>query len=383
MRKKKPSLEFELILACTETGINNSAGLRIRALLNNPINWSEVIKIAGRQEILPFLYYSLSKLGLQNIIPLKISSLMQNCYHGNLGRNIRLEKEFSLILELADREGVRIIPFKGFSLVHTVYENLGQRAMDDIDILIQENTLQKICCVLKECGYREIHGQEYKSSWQGNLDEIVFIKELSIKQFVSIDVHSELVPRRPYKINLPCLWQKMQEKSIGGQRVFHLSSEDTFLSLALHIRRHARRLTLKFIIDIAELLNKNSGELNWQYIKQSAMDNHILTAVYFALYASQEILNVSIPEKDFDAFYPGIIKRAWLRILINRGNFLNLNRRRGILLRLLLFDSIWDLPIYLLRVSLRERLLGRISVRWPKKIANKMIVTEIREKTKK
>lgn len=379
MLKRTLPEEHQLIIFCTRLNLQGPEHQEIKALLlsNNKLNWDKIISLARIQEITPFLFYHLNRLNLKDLIPQYIWIIMKSYYYLNLKKNTAFEKEFSLLLEAANRQGIDIIPFKGLALLQTLYhKNYSLREMVDIDFLVKTDKLPKIKSILVNLGYQiNLCEKDVKTKQETKI--VAVLLNNSLKNFpLFIEAHSALTPCRPYKVELPLLWQRAKDLSLYQQRCLLLSNEDTFLSLALHLRRHTRRLTLKFIVDISELLNTNVDNLDWNYIKDSAKNNRILATVYFALYISKELLNARIAPGVIAEFQPHIIKRALLYLCLNKYNFLSLRKIQGAFLRLLLFDRLSDLLFYLWRVSLLEQ--TKI-----KEYLNKIIPTNINEQIRK
>lgn len=218
LRREIPN-EYKLILLITRLEINNSIDQEIRKLLNNLINWNEIIKVSNHQQILPFLYYNIGKLNLQNFIPQDIFAEMKNCYYANLNRNIILEKEISLILELTNRKGINIIPLKGFDLLQTLYHNPSLRIMADVDILIKQNQFQEIKRILNQLGYHQNPEENIAEEYYHKiLHETTFSKTLSPNQFLAIDIHRTIIPPRPYRLDLPASGKEPKKKPFTAKK---------------------------------------------------------------------------------------------------------------------------------------------------------------------
>ena len=322
----------------------------IKKLILDHIDWDFVIKTSIPHNILPFLYYNINKLAFQNLIPADIFLNMKNYYYSNLKRNVLIEKEIYPLLKTMNSRDIAIIPFKGFALIQTLYHDPALRIMADIDILIKKQDLEKVRTIFMESGY--IEGQGHN---EPNVN--VFLKQSLSNMPIIIEIHDAIVPPRPYRLNLPDLWNRAQEKIAYNEKISCLSQEDTFLSLALHLRRHTRRLILKFIVDMAELLNKEGEKLDWHYIIESAKNNHIVNTVYCSIYLAKELLDASVPIDILNNLKPHFIKNALLHYTINKYNFFNLKTWQGTLLRFMLFDNILDFMSYLWRVCLIERFI--------------------------
>lgn len=380
MNKKKISAEHRLILLCARIKVDSSTQKEIEQLLNNPINWAEVIETSNRHTILPLIYYNLNKIEPKASIPPDTLFILKNSYYSNIDRNTKLWKEFSSTLKSINDAGLKVILLRGIIFIEELYHNLGLRAMTDIDILIKENEIAKVKTVLLQSDYTESSEGFPEKYYKRYQTEYVFTKKISSNQFLCLEIHKALVPPRPYKIILPCLWKKAQEKTLYSQRVSFLSWEDTFFSLVLHLRRHSRRSSLKYIVDIAELLNTNGNELDWPYIVKSAKDNHIITSIYFSLYIAKELLQATISSKILKEFRPNIIKSVLIHFTINKYNFFALKKWQGTFLRFLLFDSHIDFLLYLWRVSFLERFVARQNFKKTKRSVIKSTLIDTNEK---
>ena len=359
MFKKTMPAEIEIILLCVNLEISIPTEKKIKNLLSHPLDWNEIINTSNRHQVLPFLYYNLNKLNLLNLIPKNIIGLMKNCYYLNLERNLIIEKEIHSFLEAASRQEVNVIPLRGFSLIQTLYPNPALRIMVDVDILAKSKDFEKVRNILIQLNYKENLEATIEHPATEPDSIIVFTKMLSPKLSLPIELHHSLAPARPYAINLPYLWEKTQQITFNKLSLTCLSEEDTFLSLALHLRRHTRRITLKMVIDIAELLNANMSKLDWLYIIKLAKDNRIISTVYFSLYIIKELFDATVPSKIFNEFRPNIIKIALIHFCINKSNFFLLKKWQGAFLRLLLCDKPIDFLLYLWRVSFLERFVTK------------------------
>jgi len=358
MLKRNLSKECEIILLCTRLELNNIIQQKIKGYLSGTVDWNKIIQISNQHQILPFLYYNLEKLNIQDNLPQDIFTKIKNCYYANLHRNIALEREFSFILKATNQQNISFIPFKGLALSQTLYHNPALRPMIDVDILIKKNDFAKIKKILIQLGYCACDNEKADDEHHlKDKHEIAFSKILPSNLSLNADIHYAFAAPRPYRVNLPLLWRRIQEKSINNQTISYLSWEDTLLSLVFHLRIHTRKISLKFIVDLAELLNKYANTLDWPYIEESAKDNRITTVLYFSLYLAGALLNASVPPYILRKFYPHSIKRKLLHLTLNKDNFFTLNKYRGTFLRFLFFDTARDFFLYLWRVSFLERFI--------------------------
>lgn len=337
--------EEELIFLCSSVRVGHVKKKRIKGLLEGPINWNTVLDLSIRHGVVALLYNNLNSNLFLNYLPADILKILRDLYQTNLMRNIAFCRELINILDLSRHESVNILPFKGIALAELVYQNPGLRIFQDVDILVREEELARVKAMLLEGGYVQI-----KQSHNH-----LFIKRISKDLSFPLEIHTAFVPARPYKIKIPQIWERAQAGSVLGRKIDYLSKEDTFLSQALHLRRHTRALLLKFVCDIAELMDLYKDSLDWRYINNIAEINRIKNSVYFCLYIAREILGLDTLEGIANIYKPHWLIRKCMYLCINKRNFFRPFPGQGYILRILLFDSFLDLLIYILRAAFKEK----------------------------
>lgn len=349
------SNEVNLIYSTSRLSSSASGQERIKALLAHPLDWDYLITLADRHKVTPLLYFNLKDLDAEKRIPPWTMTKIEQRFFSNCARNIVVEQEIASILQETGRSGIEVIALKGFALMEEIYRNPGLRIMCDVDILVKKEQLFATADILLAHGFQCDQGPLSGLSLAQYENELSFSKAIPGKEVLNIDLHWMLIPERPYALWLPYLWDRSTTFKLQGQEVRCLSKEDTLLSLALHLRRHLRNLTLGAIVDIAELLNQQANPLDWGYLKSSAKRNHSAASVYLALYLAKSLLGATVLDNALNEFRPDPLKRTLLARLINKNNFFVLTRKKATFLRLLLFENLFDFLVYLWRVSLFKR----------------------------
>jgi len=346
--------EDKLIFGCCKINLDDLGRARITKLIHAPLDWGVIREKSQRHKVSPFLYYNLSAMTQENSVPQEIMKSLKESYMGGLYKNTVMEKAAIPFFKAASAHNLGFIIIKGFALTHLLYRDAGLRPMCDIDILIKENERNKLAQILEKEGYEgDFSGLKGQNRF---IDQLIFAKDTVLGRFM-LDVHWTFFSSRPYKINLPSAWERLQLINIDGQRAPCLSLEDTLLVLVLHARRHTRNLGLNQIVDIAELIKQHALELDWEYINKESGRNHFLMPLYFCLYLAQELLEAKIPETFMKRLQPNIVKRWLIMRLINKANFLKRTVGEGRLIRFLLFDRLVDFLVYLWRVVFLEKFI--------------------------
>ena len=97
--------------------------------------WQQVIRAAETLGVAPLLLGHADKLGLN--LSDEIRRHLNRILQAHTARNLRLLHEFSLLARALNGRGIAFMPVKGVHLCTSLYENIGERAIWDIDLLVQ------------------------------------------------------------------------------------------------------------------------------------------------------------------------------------------------------------------------------------------------------
>ncbi len=347
--------EHECILRCCKFSPSGEDIERIKEIPFFSFNWSSVIWELGRQQVLPLVYFNLNRIIQDKKLDFTLPAVLKNKYYSTAAVNMKLWQEYRSINELCIQRKIRIVGLRGIIFSYTLYPVNALRNLRDIDILVQEKDIFSIRDILILNGYRHVPSPGFFAYDIKNECGTNFVKNCGAINII-LNVHWSLASRRPYSLFLPELWGRVKEIKIDNVVVSVLSAEDNVLSLALHLRRHCRSLCLKYIFDIKEVIEKEK-DIDWDYIYKYSRINHIRNTVYFSLYMCRTLFNTMNIENQVIRFNPGALRKKLIRLIINKENYFYHNSFKGIMLRLLLFDRVIDIVVYLFRVSFIERLV--------------------------
>tara|TARA_B100002052_G_scaffold217900_1_gene199878 strand:- start:5964 stop:6992 length:1029 start_codon:yes stop_codon:yes gene_type:complete len=117
------------------------------------LNFEKLIKIASSHLILPSLYVKLKEKNYLQFIPNELNIFLKKIYSINHSRNKELIAEIKEISELFRTNKISHVFLKGSSLVSEVFEEIGERMVGDIDILVKEIDFESSINLLKSIGY--------------------------------------------------------------------------------------------------------------------------------------------------------------------------------------------------------------------------------------
>ncbi|MGD0006874.1 MAG: nucleotidyltransferase family protein [Anaerolineaceae bacterium] len=230
------------------------------------------------------------------------------------GRNLVLFNELSKVLRVFQDHEIPVIVLKGAALANSVYESIGERPMDDVDLLIHYEDRLKILSILEAAGYRvEPQLQEKFHPFNPHYrSETNFWS----KRGVLFDLHWELTcnewMRKFIHLDTNTFWRSAQPLDINGVRTQQLSPSDTLLHVCLHLMNEAY-FHLKAYQDIAKLIN-HYKLFPWDEFVERVVSARMRTSCYIAIDISRKEFVFDIP-----AFVLSRLKPAgWKNWLIHR-----------------------------------------------------------------
>ncbi|OHX39628.1 nucleotidyltransferase family protein, partial [Cytobacillus oceanisediminis] len=211
------------------------------------------------------------------------------------------------VIDVFNKENIDYVIIKGISLGLDLYENIGMRWFNDVDILLKHDDIKKALSLLKSIGYVQGEYNFIKSSIElANRKDIISSPLLSHEVFPlvkhlpnsNINFHEVdlqfsldlLTNNRTDELVNDFLIRKITLKE--HEEIKTLSPEDHLLFLCIHFYKEAiyleevmnhKDFVLYKILDIYRLLLKYEKTLNWNRILLVAEEHNLNRVLLFAL----------------------------------------------------------------------------------------------------
>jgi hypothetical protein len=118
------------------------------------IPWEEFVWTGSSHFVLPALFTAFERNGLLPFLPADLEEHLRHIHSLNFSRNGQILDQCREINSLLKPTGIEPVFLKGAGfLLSGLYHNMGDRIMEDIDILIAESDLEKAVRCLSEHGY--------------------------------------------------------------------------------------------------------------------------------------------------------------------------------------------------------------------------------------
>ena len=181
--------------------------------------------------------------------PIEIESelveTLNKYYFTILKRNFHIQSFLEKLDKALSGTDIKCILWKGASLIQEVYPEIALRPMEDIDILISNNDLEKFKDILMGMGYKS--KPEYPLTWQYN--EIIIDLHTDV-------VHGDRISGRLIAIKITTDKLAIEAIPISGfNSLVTLSPHDHLICMAVHALKHGFNMDI-WLADAFYLIDK-------------------------------------------------------------------------------------------------------------------------------
>jgi len=274
---------------------DNSLKNTISNLTSN--DWEEIIKIANKQQVVPSIWINLNKKNLIELINDKqLLNYTKEIYELNSFRNKNILKQVSEICEIFVQENIETILLKGVSaLARKHYDNIGERVMLDIDILVDKDNIFKAINLLKTQGYKEISENKLSYDWHH------YNRLYHPNKMASVELHRHpLSDNRffPYKLDKTTHLTKC--KTIKNTYILKPEYELIHSFLHTQISHYYHR---RYILPLRHMHHFSTMLKHYKNIDYTLINNYIKSQNLTTIWNEYIYLNNKLFKIDIDKFY--------------------------------------------------------------------------------
>jgi hypothetical protein len=289
----KISNENKLLFFCSKLLSGTSSNEEIIPLLQNTLDWQNVVKKAKRYSIGSAIYCILSKHPNNNLIQKKYLLQLKEDYLETLGRNTIVVNEVKVLLKILKQANIDVVLLKGAALLASVYPGLAYRFMSDIDVLVRESDLVKSQENLLAHGYiQNVPTYNLKKNKHHHLPAF-----WNPAKNIRIEIHWTLGNTdQGVNIDINEVWSRIQESKIEGLETLILSPEDMILHQCFHLFFNFVNIVIyKTLYDIVAIIQCYGDSIDWNLIADCCEKYHLETPVYAILFLIKDQLAMNVP----------------------------------------------------------------------------------------
>lgn len=280
------------------------------------LSWEELVDEAELQGIAPLVFKHLTASGYKLPLHAKrpLHSLSLRHKHSNAIRN---EIVADLLVSLRS-EGLDCLLLKGIYLSNSVYEEMGDRPMRDIDILVDETHAEDVRKLLLDSGFdNRTHPEidedhHHLNPLVKNVDGVT----------MSIEVHRHLLPKQlqERRWTYTSLNTTAMRFIVGGEGAFTLDLENTLHYLYLHgfcLPLTYEPFRLIHVADLVSLVELEYQKIDWAKLKTVFPEVYgILSRLHFLTPYHPKVVNTLPLNLGNIPSHAGIAYSGWpLRLL--------------------------------------------------------------------
>ena len=345
----------QLLINCLKRGKPDGDEKSLNSI--SPERWSTLLKLAALQRVRPLLWHRIQEKELVHMVPVEVADALRKSALRNTAKNLRLYGELRQLLAVLQSERIDLILLKGIYLATAVYEQIGLREMNDIDVLARSSDLPRIVEIMAKLGHIPHQPIFIDVTLQANQH----LPRMEKKGLATFELHWNLVePGASYSIDIEGLWKDAVPVQVFGFNALAFSSEDLLLHLCVHASHHHQfGFGLTPFCDIAETIHRFDSDINWQIVVEKAIARKWQRGVYLTLRLAKEMIEADVPALVLEKLQPENCTRTLIETA--RSQVFACQSVSSSLAELLESGSLWaKLRIFLQRVFLSRTAIAAL-----------------------
>ncbi len=306
---------FRFLCGCLSAAISGNLEDEHAQMARSPaFSWNQFVDLATDQLVAPAVAYHFDLHGLDAVVPELIARYFRAMLRLNRSRNTQLRKEaMDIAVALNEIDVVPLFLKGGAGLLSGLYVDPAIRIMSDLDILVPFNRGDDCVRRLVALGYvLSLVEPHPRTHCFGSLSRTSSIAQIDLHREALAYPHEELLPARD-------VLSHAVEHRQGGAAFTVPSATHQII----HNIGHAQlvdhgysygHLPLRSLHDLAHLLLRGEGHIDWREIENRFAATQNRTALDFHCLAVRELLEAA----PCISYQPGLSTRFLLR----RGRFM-------------------------------------------------------------
>lgn len=252
-------------------------------------DWDRVIADAEQHRVLPILY-RLMITWPESRCRIPHDRLKARLVH-HTARAMFLCEELSELLRLFQRHAVACMPLRGPALGEWLYGDGTARPIEDLDLLVRRQDLDRITGILVGLGYDAIDCRPgFARSFYYTLE---FVRD---DPALVVEPHWTIAyPPFADQVDMEAVWARSMIGHVCGVDSRLLASTDLLLHLSWHLLHWQERAPLLWFYDLDRLIRKDGVELDWAEVATVAAQSGQEILVAEALRALTILFDTPVP----------------------------------------------------------------------------------------
>jgi hypothetical protein len=290
------------LLLLAATGADGDAAFR--ALMDERIEWADVIALAQRDRANAALWARVRAAGAERVPPEPCERLRRLAMVAAF-RQGRLEARLAGALDALAAEGIPVLLLKGAALAAGVYGSFAERPMADLDLMVPADRAAAAHRRLRADGWVPADGAE------GALDALYAAHHHLAPLLdaegsgVVLEVHVQpLPPGHPFAFGAAEMWRDAVPVRVGGRAALAPSAPHQLLHLCLHFAwAHALRSgAWRTLRDVRTLAAQAPPD--WAAFAALARETRGASCAWWTMRLARGLMDAAVPARVMEELRP-------------------------------------------------------------------------------
>ena len=224
-------------------------------LKSTSIDWETVVEVSTAHYVFPALYCNLKRADFLQYLPQELVNFMEHITNINRERNKQIIAQAQELNSLLLANNIKPIFLKGTAnLLAGIYEDIAERMVGDIDLIIKKENYPKAITILREFGYdKEIHQE---------LPHRHYPRIIRKDSIAGVEIHKELLIEK-YANEFNYSFVVKDNQVIKGVTVLSYANKLNLSIIASQINDsgfYYKRIALRNAYDVFLLSKKTSAK---------------------------------------------------------------------------------------------------------------------------
>lgn len=221
------------------------------------------------------------------------------------------QSELQAVLQVLDATDVEAAVLKGAFLASCVYGDFAARPMNDFDLLVRQEDLERAAAALDQAGYRCKEGGPGQVPPGGSL-------EFRSPGGQAIEVRHDLTQgtrlRGVIRFREEEMWERRRTfETVSGGRLLSLDPTDHLLYLVYHAGILHLFAALIWLVDLDRFIRKFREEVAWEDLPARARTIGCATCLWHGLKLSKDLLGTPVDDRVLRLLQPGAFRAGLIR----------------------------------------------------------------------
>ena len=307
-----------LLLGLSRGRLDESAQVELTGLLAQPIEWDMLAELAALHGVVGLVRRNLAILGAPDSVPAGAWQRIQDSANQTAFDGVLQLRETDSMAAVLNGAGIVPIVLKGHALADLLYDDPLVRPSVDIDLLVARSELARAEQSLAAIGYLPLSDSKRIQQLEQGY-HVSLYREAMAGLVVLLELHWDLGARDLFRYDLDAWRGDAETFSLDGMSATlrRFKPEQQLLHLALHMRKH-RYVGLRWLADVAELLRRFGGELDWRSIDASARRAGLQTLLFVSVTLANQYLGAPCPDEWLQRWTPSSARRRLLESVLTQ-----------------------------------------------------------------